>query len=72
MQALQEGFIHLELLSTDLTKHREAQSYWQMIVAAFLRRGPDLAKTSASDEGHAFTLPRTWDYAIALMASCEL
>jgi hypothetical protein len=43
-----------------------------MMVAAFLRRSPNLAHTEPSEEEHAFASPRTWDYAIALMASCDL
>ncbi len=72
LQALTDGFARPELPAIDPDAHREASSYWQMIVAAFLRRSPDLARTPPSDEEHAFASPRTWDYAIALLASCDL
>lgn len=72
MQALQEGFAQPELPTIDPQAHHEAESYWRMIVAAFLRRNPNLARTSPSDEENAFASPRTWDYAIALMTSCDL
>lgn len=72
LQALQDGFARPELPAIDPALHQEAKSYWQMIVASFLRRSPSLVRTSPSDEEHAFASPRTWDYAIALMASCDL
>ncbi|MER3501613.1 MAG: hypothetical protein C4295_09120 [Candidatus Fervidibacterota bacterium] len=72
LQALQEGFAQPQLPAIDPKEHQEAESYWRMLVAAFLRRNPNLARTSPSDEEHAFASPRTWDYAIALMASCDL
>lgn len=72
LQALQDGFARPELPAIDLILHQEAKSYWKMMVAAFLKLNPNLARTSASDEEHAFASPRTWDYAIALMASCDL
>jgi hypothetical protein len=43
-----------------------------MLAAAFLRRNPNLARTSSEEEGYAFASPRTWDFAIHLMASCDL
>ena len=69
---MQEGFARPELPAIDPIQHQEAESYWQMMVAAFLRRNPNLVRTSPSNEEHAFASPRTWDYAIALMASCDL
>lgn len=72
LRALQEGFARPELPFIDPELHQEAQSYWKMLVSAFLKRNPNLAKTSSSDEENAFASPRTWDYAIALMASCDL
>lgn len=72
LQALQEGFQCPELPSIDPDLHREAQSYWKMLTAAFLKRNPNLIRTPPSEEENAFASPRTWDYAIALMTSCDL
>jgi hypothetical protein len=72
VNALQEGFAKPELPAIDPKGHQESVAYWKMLVAAFLRRNPNLARTSPSEEGHAFASPRTWDFAIHLMASCDL
>lgn len=72
LQALREGFACPELPPIDPEAHRESQSFWKMIVEAFLKRNPNLVRTSPSSDGNAFASPRTWDYAIALMASCDL
>jgi len=70
--ALQNGFTRPELPPIDCDAHREAVQYWQMMTAAFLRRASNLAHTQPADGEYAFASPRTWDYAIHLMASCQL
>lgn len=72
VNALQEGFVRSDLPNIDPEAHRESVAYWKMMVAAFLRRHANLARTSPSDEELAFASPRTWDFAIHLMASCDL
>ncbi|MFA0776608.1 MAG: hypothetical protein PVTTEEND_000322 [Candidatus Fervidibacter sp.] len=72
LKALREGFGQPSLPTIDLDTHAEAEKFWRMMVEIFLRRHPNLAKTSPSGEEYAFASPRTWDFAIALMASCDL
>jgi hypothetical protein len=71
-KALREGFGQPSLPAIDPDAHAEAEKFWRRMVEVFLRRYPHLAKTSPSDEEYAFASPRTWDFAIALMASCDL
>jgi hypothetical protein len=71
-KALQEGFGQPYLPAIDPNAHAEAEKFWRRMVEVFLRRYPHLAKTNPSDEEYAFASPRTWDFAIALMASCDL
>lgn len=71
-KALREGFGQPSLPTIDPNAHAEAEKFWRRMVEVFLRRYPHLAKTNPSDEEYAFASPRTWDFAIALMASCDL
>jgi hypothetical protein len=71
-KALREGFGQPSLPAIDPDAHAEAEKFWRRMVEVFLRRYPHLAKTNPSDEEYAFASPRTWDFAIALMASCDL
>jgi hypothetical protein len=71
-KALREGFGQPSLPAIDPDAHAEAEKFWRRMVEVFLRHHSHLAKTSPSDEEYAFASPRTWDFAIALMASCDL
>ncbi|MCS7158501.1 MAG: MoxR family ATPase [Blastocatellia bacterium] len=72
LTALREGFARPALPVIDPTLHRDSVAYWKLLVEAFLRRNPNLVRTLASDESQAFASPRTWEFAIHLMASCDL
>jgi hypothetical protein len=71
-KALREGFGQPSLPAIDPDAHAEAEKFWRRMVEVFLQHYPHLAKTNPSDEEYAFASPRTWDFAIALMASCDL
>jgi hypothetical protein len=43
-----------------------------MMVRAFLRRDVGLVHTEPAEGEYSFASPRTWDYAIHLMATCDL
>jgi hypothetical protein len=70
--ALQEGFAKAPLPVVDSDLHRESVGYWRLLTAAFLRRDPSAAHTRPAEGEYAFASPRTWDYAIQLMASCDV
>ena len=70
--ALQEGFAKASLPAVDADLHRESVVYWRLLTAAFLRRDPSVAHTRPAEGEYAFASPRTWDYAIQLMASCDV
>jgi hypothetical protein len=42
------------------------------VAANYLKRSPGSLHSRPADDEFAFASPRTWDYAVALMASCEL
>lgn len=73
IRALEEGFAGgLPQQQISLEAHRTRVSYWSATVASFLRRNPQMAHTQPAEGEYAFASPRTWDYAIALMATCDL
>lgn len=68
----QGGFDPAPDLRVDRAQHAARLVYWRAVVAGFLKRSPQLQHTQPADGEYAFASPRTWDYAIALMASCDL
>ncbi|MBM4090294.1 MAG: hypothetical protein FJ276_12855 [Planctomycetes bacterium] len=71
-ESFQDGFARPELPAIDPDEHREAAGMWRLKTAAFLRRDPTLVHTVPAEREYAFASPRTWDFAVQLMASCEL
>ncbi|MFN7162019.1 MAG: hypothetical protein ACK4NB_03065, partial [Fimbriimonadales bacterium] len=72
-RALETGeFPSPQHFAIDRARHRDRAQYWRILVANFLKRNPALVYTQPGEEEYAFATPRTWDYAIALMASCDL
>lgn len=72
MQALEEGFARAEMPEIDPKAHAALLPEWKIRVAAFLKRLPDLLHTRPDSDPYAFASPRTWDFAAALLTSCEL
>lgn len=70
--AFQDGFVKAELPTISANDHRGAVPYWRLLTASFLRRDPSLVQTRPAEGERGFASPRTWDYAIQLMASCQL
>lgn len=70
--ALENGFANATLPHTDDKRHRERSVFWRNLVAGFLKRNPALAHTEPAEDEYAFASPRSWDFAIALMATCDL
>ncbi len=68
----QDGFDPAPDLRIDRPQHAARLVYWKAVMAGFLKRSPQLQHTQPADGEYAFASPRTWDYAIALMASCDL
>lgn len=52
--------------------HSERSLYWKALTAGFLKRSPASVNTQPATDEYAFASPRTWDYAVALMATCDV
>lgn len=72
MHALGNGFPVAELPAINPQAHARLLPEWKMRVAAFLKRSPNLLHTSPDSDPYGFASPRSWDFAAALLASCEL
>jgi hypothetical protein len=72
LHALSSGFPVAELPQIDPKAHARLLPEWKMRVAAFLKRSPNLLHTSPDSDPYGFASPRSWDFAAALLTSCEL
>jgi len=72
LSALNDGWSEGHIINIDPDKHNKLLPSWKDKVAAFLRISPDLLHGEPAKETFGYASPRTWDYIIHLMASCEL
>ena len=72
IDALEQGFPRVELPVIDAKAHANLLPHWKRLVAAFLKRSPNLLYTSPENDPYAFASPRTWDFTAALLTSCDL
>ena len=56
----------------DPQAHTQKVTLWKQAVAAFLKLNPDYFQTQPTHTSLAFASPRTWEYLIALLATCSL
>lgn len=56
----------------DPQAHTQKVTLWKQAVAAFLKLTPDYLQTQPTHTSLAFASPRTWEYLIALLATCSL
>lgn len=72
-EALEQGaFDPAPVIKIDRAAHQARLYYWRAVAAGFLKRSPQMQTSTPAEDEYAFASPRTWDYAIALMASCDL
>jgi len=70
--ALLNGFDKGQLPLIPKDKHTAAKETYSLLVHSFLSRNPNLLTSSPDQDRYGFASPRSWDYAIELMASCEV
>jgi AAA domain (dynein-related subfamily) len=71
LSALEQGFESVSLPQIPPALHEERQKEWKILVVAFLKQSPYLLTTPPDQSAQGFASPRSWDFAIALMASCD-
>ena len=72
ISGLENGFPEAERYDIPEAKHAELLPKWKLKVGAFLKRQPNLLETSPENDMYAFASPRSWEFAAALLASCEI
>lgn len=72
IEALSGGWPAAQLPTIDPAAHAELLPRWQLRIAAFLKRAPELLHGEPDQDPYAFASPRSWDFAAALLTSCEL
>lgn len=72
VRALQEGFLTASLPEVDPLTHEKQKRFWQGLLSGFLRRAPQHLYTSPAPSEYAYATPRSWDFAVALMTTCDL
>lgn len=70
--ALLNGFPKAKLPVIPKKEHAEKVEKYRILVHGFLSRNPNLLSTSADTDRYGFASPRSWDFATALMASCDI
>ncbi len=70
--ALMSGFNKAELPYIPKEKHAKKLREYQLLIHGFLSRNPNLLSTSPEADRYGFASPRSWDFAAALMASCDV
>ncbi len=72
LDALQNGYKIPALPTIPVEHHKIVAAAWQLRVGAFLKQAPQFLTSPPDNDEHAFASPRSWDFAIALMASCDI
>lgn len=72
LNALESGFPTAEMPGIDPVAHANLLPEWKLRIGAFLKRSPNLLHTTPDSDPYAFASPRSWDFAAALLTSCEL
>jgi hypothetical protein len=71
-EALINGYQKAELPYIDEEDHAEMLVQYKLFLHAFLERNPNLLTSSPDLDRYGFASPRSWDYALRLMASCAV
>ena len=69
--SLTQGWSAAELPRIDRADHARRLPEWQLKVGGFLRVSPHLLHGDPEENPYGFPSPRTWDFAAALLTSCE-
>jgi AAA domain (dynein-related subfamily) len=71
-EALISGYPKADLPYIDEREHTEKLQEYRLLLHAFLERNPNLLSSSPEVDRYGFATPRSWDYAVRLMASCAV
>lgn len=72
LNALANGWSSSAILEIDPILHQQYLPKWKDLISAFLRIAPDSLHGDPSKDNYGYASPRTWDFVIHLLASCEV
>ncbi len=72
LRSLTQGWERGVLPTVDPEEHRRRLTDWKIRIAGFLRVRPDSLHSSPEENAFGFASPRSWDFAAALLCSCDL
>ena len=72
LNALSSGWDKATEYHIDRAKHQQVLPSWKDKIGAFLKITPDALHGDPSKENFGYASPRSWDYVVHLMASCEV
>ena len=72
IRSLTQGWQTGSLPEIDPAEHRRRLPDWKLQIGAFLRLRPNSLHSSPEDNPYGFASPRSWDFAAALLCSCDL
>ena len=72
INALSEGWQNGVIPHIEAEKHEAALPSWKDKIAAFLKVSPDALHGEPEKDKRGYASPRSWEYAIHLLASCEV
>ena len=72
VRSLTQGWAAASLPRIDATDHGRRLPDWKLKIGGFLRVSPNLLHGDPEENPYGFPSPRTWDFAAALLTSCDL
>ena len=72
LNSLSHGWNEAESFEIDTKVHEEKLPGWKDKIGAYLKVNPDALHGDPSKENFGYASPRTWDYVIHLLTSCEV
>ncbi|MBB4078175.1 hypothetical protein GGR28_000776 [Lewinella aquimaris] len=72
IRSLTQGWEGGQLPRVSAEDHARRLAEWKIRVGGFLRLRPDALHGSPDENRYGFATPRTWDFATALLCTCDL
>lgn len=72
LNSLSQGWNDAESFEISSKKHEEKLPVWKDKIGAYLKVNPDALHGDPSKENFGYASPRSWDYVIHLLASCDV
>ncbi|WP_116105447.1 AAA family ATPase [Lewinella sp. IMCC34191] len=72
IRSLTEGWAKGQLPDIEPAAHRQRLPEWKVKIAGFLRLSGSALHSDPEANAYGFASPRTWDFAAALLAACDV